>query len=183
MQTARPACSSRPVGTTTQPPKWIKPQLTRLVAEAPAGPGWLHEIKYDGYRMHARIDGGQPTAAGVVPGAAGGQTGRASRPRHFASATPRITTRIPERSPVPSHWSVLKGRMAQSKESLLAQADSLHDLARRARRLSQNLSQEPDQQRLVRYAEELDDSAARLEKEAASAKTMTLKPLPDRDSG
>jgi hypothetical protein len=22
-----------------------------------AGGGWLHEIKYDGYRMHARIDG------------------------------------------------------------------------------------------------------------------------------
>jgi bifunctional non-homologous end joining protein LigD len=41
----------------SRPPKWIKPQLTRLVDEAPAGPGWLHEIKYDGYRMHARIDG------------------------------------------------------------------------------------------------------------------------------
>ena len=44
--------------TTSRPPKWIKPQLTRLVDEAPAGGGWLHEIKYDGYRMHARIDGG-----------------------------------------------------------------------------------------------------------------------------
>src|SRR5262245_33655677 len=42
---------------TSAPPKWIKPQLTRLVAEAPTGQGWLHEIKYDGYRMHARIDG------------------------------------------------------------------------------------------------------------------------------
>jgi bifunctional non-homologous end joining protein LigD len=45
------------VGTTSRPPKWIKPQLTRLVDEAPAGGGWVHEIKYDGYRMHARIDG------------------------------------------------------------------------------------------------------------------------------
>ena len=27
--------------------------------EAPKGDGWLHEIKYDGYRMHARIDGSQ----------------------------------------------------------------------------------------------------------------------------
>ena len=45
------------VGRTDRPPKWIKPQLTRLVDEAPAGDGWLHEIKYDGYRMHARIDG------------------------------------------------------------------------------------------------------------------------------
>ena len=48
-----------PVGTTSRPPKWIKPQLTRLLDEAPTGKDWLHEIKYDGYRMHARIDGGQ----------------------------------------------------------------------------------------------------------------------------
>ena len=42
---------------TDRPPKWIKPQLTRLVEEAPSGNGWLHEIKYDGYRMHARMEG------------------------------------------------------------------------------------------------------------------------------
>jgi bifunctional non-homologous end joining protein LigD len=36
-----------------------QPQLTRLGDEAPVGDGWLHEIKYDGYRMHARIDGGK----------------------------------------------------------------------------------------------------------------------------
>jgi ATP-dependent DNA ligase len=46
------------VRTTSQQPKWIKPQLIRLVDEAPTGPDWVHEIKYDGYRMHARIDGG-----------------------------------------------------------------------------------------------------------------------------
>jgi ATP-dependent DNA ligase len=37
------------VGSTDRPPKWIKPQLTRLVEEAPSGKDWLHEIKYDGY--------------------------------------------------------------------------------------------------------------------------------------
>jgi ATP-dependent DNA ligase len=35
------------VGSTDRPPKWIKPQLTRLVEEAPQGDGWLHEIKLD----------------------------------------------------------------------------------------------------------------------------------------
>ena len=49
------------MGTTSRPPKWIKPQLTRLVDEAPAGHDWVHEIKYDGHRMHARIDGGKAT--------------------------------------------------------------------------------------------------------------------------
>jgi hypothetical protein len=42
----------------TSLPTWIKPQLTRLVDEAPDGPDWLHEIKFDGYRMHARLDRG-----------------------------------------------------------------------------------------------------------------------------
>jgi hypothetical protein len=36
-------------------PQWIPPQLTQLVDTAPDGDHWLHEIKYDGYRMHARL--------------------------------------------------------------------------------------------------------------------------------
>jgi bifunctional non-homologous end joining protein LigD len=47
------------VGRISGPPKWIKPQLTRLVEEAPAGADWLREIKYDGYRMHARLVDGK----------------------------------------------------------------------------------------------------------------------------
>ncbi len=32
-----------------------RPLLARSADEAPEGPGWLHEIKYDGYRLLARI--------------------------------------------------------------------------------------------------------------------------------
>ena len=39
-------------------PEWIRPQLTALVDKAPEGDRWLHEIKFDGYRMHARLDRG-----------------------------------------------------------------------------------------------------------------------------
>jgi bifunctional non-homologous end joining protein LigD len=39
----------------TASPDWIKPQLTKLVDEPPKGPEWLHEIKFDGYCMHARL--------------------------------------------------------------------------------------------------------------------------------
>jgi bifunctional non-homologous end joining protein LigD len=42
-----------------KPPNWIKPQLTRNADEAPVGEDWLHEIKYDGYRIHARLDRGK----------------------------------------------------------------------------------------------------------------------------
>ena len=38
--------------------QWVRPQLTELVEAAPEGDQWLHEIKYDGYRMHARLDRG-----------------------------------------------------------------------------------------------------------------------------
>ena len=40
-------------------PEWIRPQLTQLVTAAPDGDQWLHEIKYDGFRMHARLDHGE----------------------------------------------------------------------------------------------------------------------------
>jgi DNA ligase D-like protein (predicted ligase) len=39
-------------------PGWVAPELTQLVDAAPDGDLWLHEIKYDGYRMMARLDGG-----------------------------------------------------------------------------------------------------------------------------
>ena len=41
------------------PPPWIEPQLCRLVTAIPFGDEWAHEIKFDGYRMHARIAGKQ----------------------------------------------------------------------------------------------------------------------------
>jgi bifunctional non-homologous end joining protein LigD len=36
---------------------WTPPQLATLSAEAPAGDGWVHEIKYDGYRLLAYVTG------------------------------------------------------------------------------------------------------------------------------
>jgi ATP-dependent DNA ligase len=40
-------------------PAFIRPQLAKLVTEAPEGERWAHELKFDGYRMHARIDRGR----------------------------------------------------------------------------------------------------------------------------
>src|SRR5437868_3711763 len=40
-------------------PVRIVPQLATLVDEAPEGAEWLHEIKYDGYRLPARIEKGK----------------------------------------------------------------------------------------------------------------------------
>ena len=40
-------------------PKWIKPCLPTLVDKPPVGPQWVHEIKWDGYRVSAYVAGGQ----------------------------------------------------------------------------------------------------------------------------
>jgi ATP-dependent DNA ligase len=39
-------------------PDFVPPQLASFVKQASDGPGWLHEIKLDGYRMAARLDNG-----------------------------------------------------------------------------------------------------------------------------
>ncbi len=36
-------------------PRFVAPQLARLVTLAPAASGWGHEIKFDGYRMQMRV--------------------------------------------------------------------------------------------------------------------------------
>jgi len=38
-------------------PVFLEPSLASQCEKPPTGPKWIHEIKYDGYRMQARIDG------------------------------------------------------------------------------------------------------------------------------
>ena len=40
-------------------PGFIKPQLATLKSKAPKGEQWLHEIKYDGYRVQVHINAGK----------------------------------------------------------------------------------------------------------------------------
>lgn len=40
------------------PPKFVEPCLATLVSAPPDGTNWIHEIKFDGYRIQARIDAG-----------------------------------------------------------------------------------------------------------------------------
>jgi bifunctional non-homologous end joining protein LigD len=37
---------------------FISPQLLTAAREAPEGNGWLHEVKFDGYRLAAHVEGG-----------------------------------------------------------------------------------------------------------------------------
>ena len=43
-------------------PGWIRPQLISS-SSAPDGVQWLHEVKFDDYRMHVRLDRGDVKGA------------------------------------------------------------------------------------------------------------------------
>jgi bifunctional non-homologous end joining protein LigD len=40
-------------------PDFVAPELCRLIDKPPSGAGWVHEIKFDGYRIQARVEGGR----------------------------------------------------------------------------------------------------------------------------
>jgi bifunctional non-homologous end joining protein LigD len=52
---ALPAPGARPGSL----PAFLEPSLALLCEKPPTGANWVHEIKYDGYRIQARINGGK----------------------------------------------------------------------------------------------------------------------------
>jgi hypothetical protein len=52
-------CGSDLVATTPRRPKWYQAESSRASLRTRRRATSGHEIRYDGYRMHARIDGGQ----------------------------------------------------------------------------------------------------------------------------
>ncbi|WP_297506938.1 DNA ligase D [uncultured Caulobacter sp.] len=59
---AKPAIkssASRKVVKTAKMPDFVPPQLCKLVDRPPSGGDWVHEIKFDGYRMQLRVEGGE----------------------------------------------------------------------------------------------------------------------------
>jgi hypothetical protein len=63
-----------------------------------------------------------------------------------------------------------------SKEDLLRQVDTLRDIARRGRRLSETMELESDRRRLMAQMIEIEQCAARVEKNAREAKTFPIAP-------
>jgi bifunctional non-homologous end joining protein LigD len=47
------------MGTAGRLPEFVAPSLATLHAEPPSGSGWVHEIKFDGYRIQARLERGK----------------------------------------------------------------------------------------------------------------------------
>ncbi len=54
-----PIAGELPGARRAPPPATLAPQLATLSARAPTGPGWLHELKFDGYRIVAHLERGK----------------------------------------------------------------------------------------------------------------------------
>jgi bifunctional non-homologous end joining protein LigD len=66
-------------------PRFIAPELCHLVDEAPSGPGWGHEVKFDGYRLQLRVERG---AAALRTRKGLDWTGKFPAVAHAASSLP-----------------------------------------------------------------------------------------------
>ena len=51
--------SPRRVRSSRAPPSFISPCLPTVAPKAPLGPGWVHEIKHDGYRLQVHLREGR----------------------------------------------------------------------------------------------------------------------------
>jgi len=58
----RAPSSARGKGKAAAPPRFRPVQLATLVDSVPAGSGWVHEMKYDGYRLLIAVGGGEARA-------------------------------------------------------------------------------------------------------------------------
>jgi bifunctional non-homologous end joining protein LigD len=57
----KPKASPAKTKSVARLPDFIEPQLCKTFEKPPAGTGWAHEIKFDGYRMQLRTVGGKAT--------------------------------------------------------------------------------------------------------------------------
>lgn len=61
---AEPKAAPRKAARPAKPaalPDFIEPQLCKSLDRPPSGPGWAHEIKFDGYRVQLRVEDGRAT--------------------------------------------------------------------------------------------------------------------------
>jgi bifunctional non-homologous end joining protein LigD len=61
LATAEPKRKTAQVKHVASMPRFVEPQLTKLYDRPPSAGGWVHEVKFDGYRMQMRVADGRAT--------------------------------------------------------------------------------------------------------------------------
>ena len=94
-------------------PGFVEPMLAALAKTPPGGDRWLHEIKFDGYRLQARIEDGRATLW---------TRGGLDWTQKFAGAVPEFLAAMPVRNALLDGELVVENASGVSEFSLL-QAD------------------------------------------------------------
>ena len=94
-------------------PGFVEPMLAALAKSPPGGDRWLHEIKFDGYRLQARIESGRATLW---------TRGGLDWTEKFAGAVPEFLSALPVRNALLDGELVVENASGVSEFSLL-QAD------------------------------------------------------------
>ena len=80
------------------PSGFVEPCLPSPAERPPSGPGWVHEIKHDGFRLlgsasaRATVPGARPTGQDEEPGGAGGEARGGRRLGEGEVAVTRLLT-------------------------------------------------------------------------------------------
>ena len=188
-RTRAPAQSAKPKKVSAMP-DFVAPQLCASVERPPNADGWCHEVKFDGYRVQLRIEGGDVTLntrKGLDWTEKFGAIARATKALPDALIDGEIVAL--DHHGVPS-FSALQAAIADNKtgnliffafDLLFANGEDLRGLPLRERKesLKRLLERRNGKEKLIRYVDHFEDrgdtvleSAKKLELEGIVSKRL-----------
>ena len=161
-------------------PGFIAPELCKLIDRPPSGAGWVHEVKFDGYRIQARVEDGQPvlrTRKGLNWTAKCGAIMRATASLPDGIYDGEVVALDKEGAP---DFGALQAALAEGKtgdlvyfifDLLFAEGDDLQSVALRQRKAALKGIIEKLDDSMIRYVEHFDASG---ESVLETARKMSL---------
>ena len=176
-------------GTRRAMPQFVAPELCRAVERPPTGAGWGHEIKFDGYRMQLRVEGGKAvlrTRKGLDWTEKFPAIAQAARRLSDALIDGEVVAL--DKRGVPSFGTLQDALSAKRTDQviyfafdlLFAEGEDLRalPLAERKRRLKELLKQHPGKAHEIRYVEHFQSNG---EDVLRSAAEMSLEGIVSKD--
>jgi len=162
-------------------PEFIAPELCKLIEGPPSGAGWVHEVKFDGYRIQARVEDGRAvlrTRKGLNWTAKFGPIGRAAASLPNGIYDGEIIALDEKGAP---DFGALQAALAEGKtddliyfvfDLLFASGDDFQSLPLRERKATlQRIIEELGNDSMIRYVEHFDASG---ESVLETARKMSL---------
>jgi bifunctional non-homologous end joining protein LigD len=171
-------------------PEFVAPELCKLIDRPPSGAGWVHEVKFDGYRIQARVEEGQPvlrTRKGLNWTAKFGAIVRAAANLPDGIYDGEVVALDKKGTP---NFGALQTALAEGKtddliyfvfDLLFAEGDDLQKVPLRERKATlERIIEKLDDNSLIRYVEHFDASG---ESVLETAREMSLEGIVSKQLG